>query len=299
VEQVSPSGLVGGGLSALFEVLEPLGRGGQASVYKARRQSDGLLVALKIPPGTMSGMALDAVVPMEAYDTFAREAQHWRRLKHPNIVEMLEAGDRPIPWIAMELMEGGDLRARLRGGPLRLGETLEVSVPLFDALAFAHMDGIYHRDLKPENILFHKTGTPKITDWGMAAPYHSFSRLTEFAGTLPYLAPERLPESLTGSKTVVADRQTDLFSMGIVLYEMLTGRYPFTDDGSLPTTANLNFLDHLKDPAWMPPPPSSVQPSLPAAIDQVMAKLLIKERGRRYELAEHVKRDLEELRRWL
>jgi tetratricopeptide (TPR) repeat protein len=278
------------GMEADYEFLDRLGAGGQGEVWRSRRLSDGLLVAMKIPLGTR-GRVL--TFDQGVYNQFAREVRYWQDLRHQHVVQMFASGDTPYPWICMELMEGGDLRQRLQQGPLRLREALEVAIPLFDALAYAHLGGVYHRDLKPENVLFTKDGIPKLTDWGMAAHFHSFSGAKGIQGTLPYVAAEQL------AGIGQFDRQTDLFSMGIVLYEMLTIRYPFTDDGSLPTTANLNFLDHLKDPAWMPPPPSQFQSYLPAKMDQIIVKLLAKDRRQRFTLAEQVKEDLEEIRRWL
>ncbi|MEM4408677.1 MAG: protein kinase, partial [Candidatus Caldarchaeum sp.] len=224
-------------VQSLYEFQELLGRGGQAEVWRARRIANGLLVALKIPIGARGQVI---TLGFDAYQAFAQEIRHWQNLHHPHIVQMYESGNIPYPWISMELMEGGSLRSRLRlaAGPslseqtpeggLRLKDALLIAISIIDALAYAHDGGVYHRDIKPENILFTKDGIPKLSDWGIAVHFHTFYGGKGFQGTLPYSA----PELLAGAK---ADRRTDLFSFGIVLYEMLTGRYPFTQEGSLPT----------------------------------------------------------------
>ena len=252
VPEIDRSGDTVGG----FVLEGRIGAGGMGTVYRARRPGDAGPVALKFLSPALASEP-DVVA------RFHREVKLLRSLEHPSIVRVIDHGDEAgVPWFAMELVDGPDLRARLAQGPLGLEETGRVFGRLFEALAHAHSKGVIHRDLKPANVLLAAEGA-KLADFGIARPdpdaLSNATRLTETAavlGTFPYMSPEQR----AGAEV---DRRSDLFSVGVLLYEALTGRLP---QGAFA-------------------PPSRMNPALPARLDAVVSKLLQPDRESRYDSA--------------
>ncbi|MFC1930395.1 protein kinase [Chloroflexota bacterium] len=201
-------------LSGKFHLLELLGTGGFAEVYKAVRKEDGLTVALKLP--RISGFQTTQ------FSDFLKEAEKWKRLNHPGIVKIIEYGEKPIPYIAMEYMQGGSLRTKV--GSLKILESLYIAGQLAEALFYAHHMGMAHLDIKPENILFDGKGQAQLSDWGLSrVMLASSAGAGVSAGTLAYSAPEQVNPAKYGER----DWQTDVWQFGATLYEMVTGALPF------------------------------------------------------------------------
>jgi len=203
-----------------LEILELLGQGGMGSVYKARQRALGRLVALKILAPRSGDEAAFA-------GRFEREAHALARLAHPNVVGIHDSGrTQGRCWLLMEYVEGVNLRQLLRTGELDVPRALAIVRQVCDALEFAHGEGIVHRDIKPENVLVDSKGRVKIADFGLAkivgeeASGEPITRTQQSMGTPQYMAPEQL----TGSKSV--DHRADIYSLGVVFYELLTGEVP-------------------------------------------------------------------------
>lgn len=256
-------------LAPLFpdlEILEPLGRGGMGVVYKARQKRLDRLVALKILPPTAGRTA-------NFGDRFEREAQALARLSHPNIVAVHDSGETGgIYYFVMEYVEGVNLRQLLRDGRLTPEQALAVVPQICAALQFAHDHGIVHRDIKPENILIDKAGRVKIGDFGLAKILGRGSggvRLTAAGtrmGTPHYMAPEQT------ERPALVDHRADIYSLGVVLYEMLTGELPL---------------------GRFAPPSRRVE--LDVRLDEVVLKALEKEPDRRYQQASQVEEDVQQI----
>ncbi|MFC2000308.1 serine/threonine protein kinase [Chloroflexota bacterium] len=204
---------------------------------------------------------------------FLSEAELWSklsRLKTPYIVELYEYGTAPYPWIAMEYMEGGSLRDRMDS--LAWGEALEIAMMLMVALHSAHHYGVIHRDVKPENVLFDNQNTPKLTDWGLGKMLLEASMNSiGFKGTLVYSAPEQL----AGSRFGIIDWRTDIYQMGMLVYEMLTGQLPFA--GLEPGTMIPKILNEE------PLPPSHVNRGIPAGVDDPVLQAVAKNKEDRFQ----------------
>jgi predicted Ser/Thr protein kinase len=239
-----------------YSLVRRIGKGGMAVVYEAERR--GLTLALKRP---LSGFLDDD----RFRERFLREADLGRTLHHPNIIRILDRGQvERTPYLAMELIRGETLSARLdREGRLDVPEALRLTAQVAEALDYAHSKGVIHRDLKPSNIMIEASGAVKVMDYGIARAQHLEGLTTTgaFLGTPSYVAPE----------TVEAASQSasDLYSLGVVLFEMLTGSLPF--GGS---TAFAVLKNHCTTP---PPDPSSLNPALPAELDRLVLRLLSKD----------------------
>jgi predicted Ser/Thr protein kinase len=203
-----------------YEVLSELGRGGMGVVYKACQVKLDRLVALKVLP-------LETAADPAFAERFTREARALARLNHPHVIAIYDFGQEgALSYFVMEYVAGANLRDRLRQGPLPPGEALAVMDQLCDALQYAHEEGIVHRDIKPENILLDKKGRVKVADFGIAKLLQgrtSQSPLTgpwQVVGTLRYMAPEQMDNPLG------IDQRADIYSLGVVCYEMLTGSLP-------------------------------------------------------------------------
>jgi serine/threonine-protein kinase len=262
-------------LGGKYELLEPVGQGGMATVFRARRLEDGAVVAVKV---LHEHYAHDR----EFVERFQREARAASQLRHPNIVPVLESGsDRGVHFIVMEFVEGTDLKTLLRRrGRLREEEAVRIAVEVCKALAYAHGQGIVHRDVKPQNILVTPDGAVKVTDFGIARAATSVT-ITETGtvlGSVHYLAPEQALGNPVGPSA-------DLYALGVVLYELVTGRLPF--DGESPITIALR---HMYDP---PPPPRSVNPQLSPRLEGIVLRALAKSPLHRYPSAEEFRADLE------
>jgi len=241
-----------------------IGSGGFADVYLGR-DLEGLAVAVKIP-------RMSQYETIEAKD-FLGEAELWSKLTKqdvPNIVRLYEYGTVPCPWIAMEYMSGGSLRDRIQG--LACKECLAIVLKLMEAVGTAHQYGVIHRDIKPENVLFDNANAPRLTDWGLGRVLLDASMSSVgFKGTLAYSAPEQLATSRFGS----VGWWTDIYQMGVLLYEMLTGMLPFA--GSEPGTVIPRVLS---DP---PPRPSRVSSQVPEVLDELALQAMAKRKENRFK----------------
>jgi serine/threonine protein kinase/Tol biopolymer transport system component len=283
-----------------YRVLDVLGVGGMGVVYKAEDVKLGRRVALKFLP---EGLARDE----KALDRFEREARAASALDHPNICTIHELGEYDgHPFIAMSLLEGQTLRDRIaaRGTSFRTSELLNLSIQIADGLAAAHEKGIIHRDIKPANIFITNKDEAKILDFGLAkladagdhealhekrtaaSPLDLSLSLTDVAlGTVPYMSPEQV----RGEKLEKLDARTDLFSLGVVIYEMATGQQAFQAD----TTAQL----HEAILTGTPIPPRQLNPALPPKLEEIIHKSLEKDREVRCQSASEIRADLKRLKR--
>jgi serine/threonine protein kinase len=254
-----------------YRILEPLGRGGMAQVYRAYHPQLDRYVAVKV-------LRSDLVEEVEFLARFRREAQSVANLRHPNIVQVYDF-DMAFDYyyMVMELLEGYTLKVRLneyraRGERLSLGEMLRVTTDILEGLAYAHSEGIVHRDIKPANILLSKRGQAVVTDFGIAQIVGGTHYTVSGAlmGTLAYMAPE---QGLHGTTSV----QSDIYSLGIVLYEMLTGRPPFDADTPLAI-----LMKHVNDPL---PLPRTMDETIPEEMELIVLKALAKDPEDRYQSA--------------
>lgn len=247
-----------------YQVQDQLGAGGMGTVYRAQDLQNGELVAVKVLKRDVQNTVPDAV------ERFNREADALRRLNHPNIVKVLNHfEDNNQHYIVMEYVQGGTLYDLLRDrGRLSAVRALEISLDLADALTRAHRLRIVHRDLKPANVLIADDGSPRLTDFGVAH-MGARERVTQTGaaiGTLDYMSPEAL-------NSLPVDERTDIWSFGVMLFEMLTGHRPFTGDN---LTATITAI--LTQP---PPDLEALRPDLPLALTDLVYRMLNKEREAR------------------
>src|SRR6516162_2104848 len=259
-----------------YEVESVLGRGGMGVVYRARHLRLGRLVALKMTlAGTHAG-------PVER-ERFRREAEAVAALRHPNLVQVYDAGDwAGRPYFTMELIEGGSLAQRLAGTPQPAREAAALLATLAEAIHAAHQGGIVHRDLKPANILFTPDATPKVTDFGLARRLEGGAGITLSGvpmGTPSYMAPEQAQ----GQSRAVSPA-VDVYALGAILYELLTGRSPFRAETPVETV--LQVIDQE------PVPPARLNAAVPRDLETVCLKCLQKEPHRRYASAAALADDL-------
>jgi tRNA A-37 threonylcarbamoyl transferase component Bud32 len=247
-----------------LEILECLGRGGMGMVYKARQPKLNRLVALKI-------LAPEKGADPKFAERFLREAQALARLSHPNIVTVHDFGEADgLYYLLMEYVDGVTLRQLLQGHKIAPEQALDIVPKICEALQFAHEQGIVHRDIKPENVLLDKQGRVKIADFGIAklvgaeAPRLALTEEQSVIGTPHYMAPEQM------EKPQSVDHRADIYSLGVVFYEMLTGELPL---------------------GKFQPPSRKVQ--VDVRLDEVVLHTLEKEPERRYQHASEVKTDVE------
>jgi tRNA A-37 threonylcarbamoyl transferase component Bud32 len=234
-------------------------------VYLAKDTALNREVAIKVLD---DGAAADANLRR----MFVKEARSLAQLSHPNIVSVLDVGEIDNrPYIVMEHLAGGSVKGRIeRAGPLKAGEAARIAIEVANGLAFAHSKGIIHADLKPSNILFDANDHAKIADFGIARTPKEDAATPELYATAMYVAPERVE----GKQATI---QSDVYGLGLVLYEMLVGAPPFTS-----TSAGVLMRDHV---VRMPVPPSHLRPSLPRELDTVVLKALAKQPNLRYQKA--------------
>lgn len=261
-----------------YLLLEELGRGGMGGVFRALHRPSQQLVAVKVILSHHAGQE-------EAHQRFLRESKVLAQLQHPHIVHILEQGQLgQTPFLAMELVDGEGLDARLKRGALSLDEVLEWFVPVAEALHFAHSRGVAHRDVKPANILRQRQGAVKLIDFGLAREEDStrLSMTGKNLGTPNYFAPER-----AGSHHPDLDRFADQYSLGVTLFEAVTGSLPFQAPDALAL-----LMHHLKT---RPPVPSSRRPDLPVEWDSLILRLLAKEPLQRFSSMAEVAQQLQRL----
>src|SRR5579864_969851 len=257
-----------------YEIIELVGRGGMGVLYRARDAVLDRNVALKM-------MLLDFTTDQTARDRFQREARAVARLQHRNVVTIHELGEvEGTPYIVMEFLTGKDLDAMLKGDvPMSLAQKLDVVIQLCDGLGYAHEQGIVHRDVKPGNVRVLEDGTVKILDFGIAKfAQSSVTQSGMIMGTPSYMAPEQIM-----GKPV--DGRADLFSVGVLLYELLSGQKPFT--GESPTTVVYQII-HVE-----PPPVNASVPDLPDSLNEIVSRALQKSPDDRYSRASEMSSDLQ------
>jgi eukaryotic-like serine/threonine-protein kinase len=266
-------------LGERYTLGERLGDGGMAEVYLARDNSLGREVALKV---LRERYAEDE----EFVERFRREAVSAASLNHPNVVQIYDRGrtEDGALYMAMEYVPGGTLKERIKAeGSLAPREAADMAARVADALAVAHDRGIVHRDVKPQNVLLAASGEAKVGDFGIAraASTETMTQTNDVLGTLAYMSPEQVRGERVGPRS-------DLYSLGVVLYEMLTGRLPFQGDDPIATA--MKRLDEE------PPHPREANPAVPEELDALVVKLLAKDPADRYASAASVSEDLRRVR---
>jgi serine/threonine protein kinase len=252
-----------------YRIINQIGRGGMATVYKAYQASVDRYVAIKVLPSQLAESP-------EFAARFQQEARIIARLEHPHILPVFDYGESDgVAYFVMRYLEAGTLKDRMESRrPLPLQEIDRIFTQLADALSYAHGHGIVHRDLKPANALIDSQGNIFLTDFGIAKLLESASpRLTQtdaIMGTPSYISPEQ-------AQSHPVDQRSDIYSLGIILYEMATGQVPYVADTPLAV-----LFKHISDPL---PPPSQVKPDIPQSIEQVILKALSKNPGDRFATA--------------
>jgi beta-lactam-binding protein with PASTA domain len=260
-----------------YEVLERVGSGGMADVYLASDQLLGRKVAVKV---LHHRFAED----QEFVERFRREASSAAGLSHPNVVSIFDRGEWDgTYYIAMEYLPGRTLKAIVRQrGALEPAVAIDVVVQILRAARFAHRRGVIHRDIKPHNVILDEEGRAKVTDFGIARAGASDMTLTgSIMGTAQYLSPEQ-------AQGHAVSESSDLYAIGVVLYELLAGKVPFEGE-----TAVTIALQHISQE---PPPPSSVNPAVPPELDAVVLQALRKDPAQRYQSADELIAALEQVR---
>ncbi len=262
-----------------YEILDVIGTGGMAVVYRARCHRLNRLVAIKILKEEYSQ-------DEEFRRRFHAESQAVAMLNHPNIVSVYDVSTNgDADYIVMELVDGITLKQYIerRGGYLNWKESLHFAMQIAKALEHAHNQGIVHRDIKPHNVMILKNGSAKVTDFGIARIMSSQSTLTKEAlGSVHYISPEQ-------AKGGRVDNRSDLYSLGVVMYEMLTGRPPY--DGESPVAV---ALKHINGGA---PMPSTINPNIPGGLEQIIMHAMEVDPARRYGSATEMLYDMEEFRK--
>ena len=261
-----------------YRIIEKLGEGGMGVVYMAEDTTRGRTVALKFLP---SQLTRDA----EAKKRFIEEARAASALDHPNICTIHEVAQTEDgqTFIAMAYYEGKDLKGKIERGPLKLDEALDLAVQIAQGLAKAHGQGIVHRDIKPANILVTKDGLVKIVDFGLAKLVGAkLTKTGQTLGTAQYMSPEQ-------ARGEEVDQRTDIWSLGIVLYEMLTGKHAFP--GEYDQATLYAILNEEPEPA------TALRTGVPMELDRIVAKALAKKPGERYQHADDLIVDLKNVAR--
>jgi eukaryotic-like serine/threonine-protein kinase len=268
-----------------YEIQSPLGAGGMGEVYRARDTRLGRDVAIKVLPSHLSS-------DPDLKARFEREAKAISALSHPHICHLYDIGSQDgIDYLVMELLEGESLADRLRKGPLPLKQALQIAVEIAEALEKAHTNGIVHRDLKPGNVMLTKSGA-KLLDFGLAKPAQNLATMASgsmatmskpltmegtILGTFQYMAPEQVQGR-------DADARSDIFALGAVLYEMLTGKRAFAGKSQISVMSAILEKD--------PEPISTVQPLAPRVLDHVIQRAMAKDPNDRWQTARDLMQEL-------
>jgi serine/threonine-protein kinase len=268
-------------LNDRYEILQTLGQGGMGEAYKARDRKTGQTVVVKIPYASMIG-------DPSTYSRYQRELDIGKRLDHPGIQRFLADGrldDSVAPYLVFEFIDGQNFREFLANrAPLDVDLVVDLAAQLADVLQYVHAHDVVHRDLKPENLLITPDGKLKLVDFGIAllrgARRLTFSRLSSEVGTPDYMAPEQVQ----GER---GDARTDVYALGIILYEMLTGEVPFQGDSPLAVMSQ-----RVTTPA---PLVGSVRGDVPPGLEAVVFRALRREPHERYPSMAALKHDLEHL----
>jgi eukaryotic-like serine/threonine-protein kinase len=273
-----------------YRILGKLGGGGMGVVYEAEDTRLGRRVALKFIPDNLAG-------DPKSLERFEREARAASQLNHPNICTIHSIDDNNgHPFIVMEKLEGESLKQMIRGQPLDIDKILDIGVQVADALAASHAKGIIHRDIKPANIFLTTSGQAKVLDFGLAkltseaklatstdtGIEDSLTAVGVIPGTAVYMAPEQ-------ARNEALDPRSDLFSFGVVLYEMATGKKPFSGTNIVTT---LDAVLHQK-----PASPSTLNRGLPHELENIIGRAMEKDKTQRYQTAAEMKADLQHLKK--
>ena len=255
-----------------YEILSLIGTGGMSEVYQAKCHTLNRLVAIKVLKDEYSQDA-------NFVSKFKMEAQAAAGLSHPNIVSVYDVVDEgSLHYIVMELIEGITLKSYiLKKGHLGVKETIGIAIQVAQGLAAAHDQHIVHRDIKPQNMIISRDGKVKVADFGIARAVSSQTIGVNAVGSVHYISPEQ-------AKGNYSDGRSDLYSLGITMYEMLTGKLPF--DGDTPVSV---ALAHLEEPVQ---PPSRINPEVSASLDRIILKCTQKKPERRYQNAYELIADL-------
>ncbi|MBM3949289.1 MAG: serine/threonine protein kinase [SAR202 cluster bacterium] len=262
-----------GGTLGRYNILESVGRGGMATVFRAFDSQLGRVVALKVMPSYRSAEPT-------FLERFRNEARAVAQLSHQNIVRVHDFGeDKGFTYLVMEYLTGGTIKDLL-SRRLTLSETLSLLSPLADALDYAHANGIVHRDVKPSNIMLDSNGNPVLTDFGLARVMRGTESLTR-EGLVIWTAEYMSPEQALGRPV---DRRSDIYSLGLVAYQMMLGRTPFKAD-----TPHDTLMSHIHQPA---PAPRTIDASVNPVLEAALLKALAKDPADRYRSASEMVRAL-------
>jgi eukaryotic-like serine/threonine-protein kinase len=260
-------------LEGRYQVLSELGRGGMGIVYQAYDKQLKEQVAIKLLSPLLS-------TDQEALERLTREVSLARRVTHPNVIRIHDLSEvNGLHYVSMEYFGGTNLKEHLkRSGPLSLLNAYQILSQIWDGLEAAHSQGVVHRDLKAQNIMIGRTGQVKIIDFGLARSVHleGMTATGLIMGTPEYMAPEQV-----SGKHV--DERADIYALGVILFEMLTGRVPFTGDSAI----SIGF-QHVKDP---PPSPRSINPQIPEEVERIILKALEKDPIKRYRTVDEMRKD--------
>ncbi len=262
-------------LEGRYQVLSELGRGGMGIVYQAYDKQLKDQVAIKLLSPLLS-------TDIDALERLTREVSLARRVTHPNVIRIHDIAEvNGLHYVSMEYFGGTNLKEHLkRSGPLSLLNAYQILSQMFDGLEAAHSQGVVHRDLKAQNVMISPSGQIKIIDFGLARSVHleGMTATGLIMGTPEYMAPEQV-----AGKHV--DERADIYALGVIMFEMLTGRVPFKGDSAIAVG-----FQHLKD---LPPSPRSINPQIPEEVERIILKALEKDPIQRYRNVDDLRKDFE------
>jgi len=272
---------IGSTFAKRYQIIEELGRGGMGSVYKVLDKEIGERVALKL-------LKPEIASDERMIERFRNELKFARKITHKNVCRMYDLSkEKKTPYITMEYVSGEDLKSSLRRmGPLSAGKSIHIAKQVCEGLAEAHKLGVVHRDLKPQNIMIDKQGNAHIMDFGIARSLKAKGVTTSgmMIGTPDYMSPEQVE-----GKEV--DQRADIYAMGVILFEMVTGMTPFKGE-----TAVSIALMHTRE---KPPNPSEINDQIPEELSQVILKCMEKDKAKRYQKAEELTADLDNVEHYV